>query len=156
MLSLSPQVFHSLKRIHNLVKYLRWRKKKLHLVGNNAKGRISKRMFQESKARHIFRRTNISYPLIHTHTCAYQGVRNVCFSENLSCFVFLKHSFWDSPFCLITNHLRCLKVFSIRPWKSFNKNHTEISYKKNTISPFNSFVRWRSVSYRNQPKCWAN
>ena len=60
--------------------------------------------------------------------------------ENLSCFVFLKHSFWDSPFCLNTDHLRCLKVFSIRPWKSFNKNHTEISYKKNTISPFNSFV----------------
>ena len=26
-------------------------------------------------------------------TCAYQGVRNVCFSENLACFVFLKHSF---------------------------------------------------------------
>ena len=28
-----------------------------------------------------------------THTCAYQGVRNVRFSENLACFVFLKHPF---------------------------------------------------------------
>ena len=37
--------------------------------------------------------------------CAYQGVRNVLFSENLACFVFLKHSFWDSPFYLITNDL---------------------------------------------------
>ena len=29
--------------------------------------------------------------------------RNVHFSENLGCFVFLKYPFWDSPFCLITN-----------------------------------------------------
>ena len=36
-------------------------------------------------------------------TCAYQGVRNVGFSENLACFVFLKHPFWNSPFCLITD-----------------------------------------------------
>ena len=57
------------------------------------KGRISKRLFQENKARQIFRKTNISYPLIRTRTCAYQGVRNVRFSENLMCFVFLKHPF---------------------------------------------------------------
>ena len=25
------------------------------------------------------------------------------FSENSTCFVFLKHPFWDSPFCLITD-----------------------------------------------------
>ena len=71
-------------------------------VGNKAKGRMSKRVFQENKARQIFRKTNISYLLIRTRTCAYQEVRNVRFSENLACFVFLKHLFWDSPFCLIT------------------------------------------------------
>ena len=32
----------------------------------------------------IFEKTNISYPLIHTRTCAYQGVRNVSFSENFA------------------------------------------------------------------------
>ena len=32
-------------------------------VGNKVKGRISKRVFQENKARQIFRKTNISYPL---------------------------------------------------------------------------------------------
>ena len=31
-------------------------------------------------------------------SCAHPGLRNVCFSENLTCFVFLKHLFWDSPF----------------------------------------------------------
>ena len=35
-------------------------------VGNKAKGRISKRVFQENKARQIFRKTNTSYPLIRT------------------------------------------------------------------------------------------
>ena len=38
----------------------------MELVGNKAKGRISKRVFQENKARQIFRRTSISYPLIRT------------------------------------------------------------------------------------------
>ena len=42
---------------------------KFHFVGNKAKGRISKRVFQENKAL----------------TCAYQGVRNVRFSEILAC-----------------------------------------------------------------------
>ena len=32
--------------------------------------------------RKVFRKTNISNPLIRTRTCAEQGVRNVSFSEN--------------------------------------------------------------------------
>ena len=55
----------------------------LQIVGNKAKGRISKRVFQENKARQIFRKTNISYPLIRTHP------------------------FWDSTFCLITDEICC-------------------------------------------------
>ena len=70
------------------------------------KGRISKRMFQENKVCQIFRKMKISYyPLIRTCTRAYQRVRNVRFSENLACFVFLKHPFWDLPFCFITDEL---------------------------------------------------
>ena len=52
--------------------------------GNKTKGRISKRK---------------------TRTCAYQGVRNVRFSENLACFVFLFPLSWDSRFCLITDEI---------------------------------------------------
>ena len=78
----------------------------LDIVGNKAKRRILKRVFQENKARQIFRKTNISYPLISTRTRAYHGVRNVHFSENLACFVFLKYPFWDSPFCLITDDIK--------------------------------------------------
>ena len=51
----------------------------------------SQNMFQENKARQIFRKTNIFYHLICTCTCAYQVVKNVRFSENLTFFVFLKH-----------------------------------------------------------------
>ena len=65
-------------------------KKQGIIVGNKAKERISKRVFQEKKARQIFRKTNISYPLIRSK---YQGVRNVRFSESLACFVFLTHPF---------------------------------------------------------------
>ena len=86
-------------------KVLQYSKPKLNLVGNKAKGRISKWVFQENKAGQIFRKTNISYPLISTRTCAYQRVRNVRFSEILACFVSLKYPFWDSPFCLITDNL---------------------------------------------------
>ena len=56
-------------------------------VVTKAKGRISKRALQENKTHQIFRKTNIFNPLI--RMCAYQGVRNVRFSENLVCFVFL-------------------------------------------------------------------
>ena len=70
-------------------------------------------MFPENKARHIFRKTNISYSLICTRTCPYQGVRNVRFSENLACFVFLKDPFWDSPFCLITDDFLKKSKFNI-------------------------------------------
>ena len=57
----------------------------LIFVDNKAKGQISKRVFEENKARQIFRKTKISYRLIRTRTCAYEGVKNFCFSENLAC-----------------------------------------------------------------------
>ena len=71
---------------------------------------------QENKARQIFRKTNISYPLI--RTCAYQRVRNVRFQENLARFVFLKHPFWDSPLSLIAEEIssKCDKYRSWIDW----------------------------------------
>ena len=72
---------------------IKMNEKLIYNVGNKAKGRILKRVFQENKARQIFQKTNVSYPLIRTRTCMYQGVRNVRFPENLACFVFLKHPF---------------------------------------------------------------
>ena len=39
----------------------------MQFAGNKAKGRISKRVLQKNKSRQIFRKTNISYPLIRMH-----------------------------------------------------------------------------------------
>ena len=85
------------------------------LVGNKAKGQISKRMLQiKNKAVQIFREMNVFYPLIRTRTCAHQGVRNVHFLENLDCFTFFLLLFRDSPFCLITDELLTIKKFAVK------------------------------------------
>ena len=59
--------------------------------------------------RKIFRKTNISNPLIRTHTCAYQGVRNVTFSENFA------YVLYGCPLaCIMKNkisHLTCSKSY---------------------------------------------
>ena len=64
-------------------------------------------------------------------TCAYQGIRNVCFSEILACLAFLKHPFWDSPFCLITDELfitsGALWLQTWLMWKSRSKDFSRIT-----------------------------
>ena len=47
-------------------------------------------------------KVNIKSQYTHTYVCV-SGVRNVRFSENLACFVFLKHPFWNSLFYRITD-----------------------------------------------------
>ena len=74
-------------KIKNLLTYQKyWLIAKVFTIGNKVKSRISKRVFQENKARQISRKTIISYPLIRTRKCEYQGLRNVHFLENLVCF----------------------------------------------------------------------
>ena len=71
-------------------------------VGNKTKGWISNRVFQESKhAKFSVKRTFLT-PWFR-------------FSKNLACFVFLKHPFSDSPFCLIVDeHLMVHGIHEIR------------------------------------------
>ena len=61
----------------------------------------------------LAKKKNISYTLIRTCTYAYQGIRNVRFSEILACFVFLLPPFRDSPFYLITDELRNIHLHHI-------------------------------------------
>ena len=69
------------------------------------KGESQNGCFKKTKHAKFSERTNISYPLIRARMCAYQGPKNVRFSEHLAYSVFLKHTFWDSPFCLTTHSL---------------------------------------------------
>ena len=66
------------------------------------KGQSQNGCFKKTKHVEFSEKRTFFYPLIRTGTCAYQGVKTVRFSENLTCFVFLKYPFWGSPFCLIT------------------------------------------------------
>ena len=61
------------------------------------------------------------------------GVRNVRFSENLARFVFLKHSFWDSPFCLITDEM-FLNKLQKEISKAYELRTYELQQKRNTIT----------------------
>ena len=56
------------------------------------------------KPDNVGNKANIGMYTYKVRTRAYNGVKNVCFSKNLMCFVFLKHSFWNSPFYLITDN----------------------------------------------------
>ena len=48
----------------------------VHFVNNKAKGRISKRVFQENKARQVSRKTDISSPW-YAHVVRRDGTFNV-------------------------------------------------------------------------------
>ena len=55
------------------------------------KGKPQNGCFKKTKqAKQIFRKTNISNPLICTRTCEYQGVRNVRFFEKFGVLCFLE------------------------------------------------------------------
>ena len=53
--------------------------------GNMTKSRLYLYIGSSIKyVRKIFRKTNISNPMIRTHKCAYQRVKNISFSENFA------------------------------------------------------------------------
>ena len=124
-------------------------KKTSKIVGNKAKVWISNRVFQENKVGQIFRKTNI-YTFL---TTLYQRVKNVRFSENLTCFVFLKHTFWDSTFCLITNKIILLSRYIFTALRVVISRRNGLNFffqiiiKKNGLS---STRKWDNINcFRN-------
>ena len=87
---------------------------KQNCVGNKAKGRISKRVFQESKGRQIFRKTNLSYPLIRARTyCA----RSKC-ERSISPSTFLWATAWShvTPVYLVFEFIFLFLVLLKEMW----------------------------------------
>ena len=71
MTKILPTIFRKL----SIIDVTQWKTHfNLHNQPNSAKGSSSIWYIRK-----IFRKTNISYPLIRTHTCTYPGVRNVSF-----------------------------------------------------------------------------
>ena len=62
---------------------------KPEFVGDKVKKVNLKAGVKRKQSTPNFRKTSISSPLIHISLCVYQGVRNIRFSENLACFVFV-------------------------------------------------------------------
>ena len=53
-------------------------------IASQSKERTTKHLWDHYVERKIFRKTNISYSLVWTRTCAFQGARNDSFSENFA------------------------------------------------------------------------
>ena len=101
------------RRIQNLLKHLWWyflrkimvfsryfqKKAPSWMFGRvlntplpTSKRGVWKRVLQENKVRQMSPyNKHFLPPYIRIHPCAYQGMRNVLFSENFTCFVFLEH-----------------------------------------------------------------
>ena len=61
---------------------------------------------------------NELFLLPHTYTCVcVSGSKKCSFSEKLGRFVFLQHTFWDSPFCLITVELCSELALGLLPFR---------------------------------------
>ena len=65
------------------------------------KGRISKRVLKENKAGQIFRKAIVSYPLIRTRTCAYQGNKIFVFRKICGALFSCNTYFEICPFALL-------------------------------------------------------
>ena len=99
--------------------------KNLELVGNKAKRRILKRVFQENVARQIFRKTNISYPL-RGFRC--KGISYVCVSGGKKCSLFEKFNalcFFVTPvlkFALLDFYRRTRIICKIYVFRVSSRN----------------------------------
>ena len=111
-------------------------------------------MFQENKARPIFRKANISYPLIGKRTCAYQGVRDVRFSGNLACFLF-----WNPRFeiTLLRYYRRnkLLMVLVLFNWNDYIKISISSSIYPSSFTNvrFRTKIEFKNVLY-HQKQSW--
>ena len=76
---------------------------KLKLSVIRQKGKSQNECCKKTKHAKFFEK-RIFLTLWYAHV-AYQEVRNICFSESLTCFVLLYHLFWDPLFYLITDEL---------------------------------------------------
>ena len=119
----------------------KWEHSDEKFVGNKAKRQISKRVFQRKQSTTNFPKSkHFLPPDTHTYVCVSGGGRgggkNVRFSENLARFVFLKHLFWDSPFCLITDEFQT--ETSVLDFISKQKKR----YKKGNPAKF-IFLAWK-------------
>ena len=105
--------------------YIFLRNRNYQIIGNNANGRISKRVFQK-KARHV--------KFSEKRTFIYKWVRNVCFSENLTCFVsFFRNTPFEIHVC-VSGGKKC-SFFGKFDVLSFFLKNTRFEIRPFALSP---------------------
>ena len=111
------------------------------IVGNKAKGPISKWVLQENKAQQIFRKMKTFHPLIRTCTCVYQRGKKFLFFGKFGMLCFLETpvlrfillpcyrphalndlNFWKQPFFLPKQNILSPKPPTIKA-ESFLLSH---------------------------------
>ena len=95
---------------------------KAYFDGNKAKEWISKRMFQDNKARQIFWKTNLSYPMTRT-PCAYQGVKKYSFFGEFGVLFSWNIRFEIRPFALLPTNYSWEDAI-IQKWNASSLLHT--------------------------------
>ena len=83
----------------------------------------------------VFRKTNISNPPIRTHSCSYQGVRNVSFSEN---FAYLLNG-WS------VTKMRPYLASIIIKYQEYRNKTSQVFHNGDVTNFFESFPRKKSV-----------
>ena len=116
---------------------------------NKAKWWISKRVFPENKARQIFRKMNISYPLIRTCTYEYQGVRNVDFFWKFGVLCFLETPvlrFTVLPYYRrvrqLKNDLTSSQISIIKIWKVYFHIQQKRGNSSDKLKCILEYVSW--------------
>ena len=117
-------------------------------VGNKTKGRISKLVLQENKARQIFRKTIISYPLTRTRACAYQELRKFFFPRKFSVLCFLIASVLR--FVLLLYYRQDVKTVIWKIFVKFTRNYPHRNL---------ALMQWQGNCLKNETKqqtiyCW--
>ena len=101
--------------------------------------------------RKIFRKTNISYPLICTRSCTYQWVRNISFSENFGYVwphVNMDSSLWDWA---LRGIIRTTKGW-LWTTKSFKLNLKSDSHLCFICKKLFYLLQWKP--FKNDEKCF--
>ena len=108
----------------------------------------------------IFRKTNISYPLLRTWTCLYQGVKNVSFSENFANVINKLSLTWPS-----TKAYRepCQRSMTDILWENILQlsavNYLRKTFHRRCFSVLNIPAQWRSFrvcNIKNKTKLYTH
>ena len=132
-----------------------------HTVSKKAKRRIQKGCLEKNKAHWIFRKTNISYPLIRTRVLyslktsenlqvfwRFQGVQKSCGYQGKKCSFFKKFGvlyFLETPVLKFTHYLITDDIMPMfHPYTSWKRRETRVLLTFSGSIKMN--VKWVEVS----------